>query len=140
MASYFDGGFDGSFVADTDLTTHQFKLAKAASIVGNAGLADSGSNPYPIGVLQNDPSAGQEARIRMIGFTKAIARVTTCVLDHGAWLKGASDGLFEPLTSITGTETAIGRWFGPGNTTVDASIMGNVLVFITNASAGQSAS
>src|SRR3989304_3419285 len=64
MASYFDGGFDGSFVADTDLTTHQFKLAKAASIVGNAGLADSGSNPYPVGALRDGPRAGRERRPR----------------------------------------------------------------------------
>jgi len=136
MSNYFNIGISPApFIADTDLTTHQWELVKAASTVGNVASNTSACNPVPIGVLVNDPSAGQAAEVMAIGFTKAKARATGSTLDHGAWLKAASDGLFEPISDMTGGVLAAGRWFGPNESTADTSVLGNVLVFLQNACA-----
>jgi len=128
MANYFsDGIADSPFTADEDLTTRQYMLVICASTPGNCASATGGCNPTPIGILTNDPSAGQAAAVKMIGFTKAKARCNACYLDHGAFLIGASDGFLEPLNTVS-SEIAIARWFGPRVTSTDASVLGNVLL------------
>jgi hypothetical protein len=141
MANYFNIGIsDAPFKADEDLTAWQHKLVKASSTVGNVERfqhATVGSTcPLPIGILTNDPSAGQEASVAVIGFTKAKARVSVCVLRYGAWLMSASDGFLEPASAVDGTAESIARWFGPESTTADASLLGNALVFILPACVG----
>lgn len=134
MAKYYsDGISEVPFLADEDLTAYQYKLVKPASAEGYVEPFDhdgigSGS-AFPIGVLMNDPSAGQEAAVKVIGFTKAKGRVGACNLTSGAWVRAASDGLVEPASVATAAGDAIvGRWFGPVNTTAGASILGNVLL------------
>jgi len=136
MANYFDDGVAPvPFTADVDLTAYQWRIVAPASTVGyveKAVTACGVSGRMPIGVLVNDPSTAQLASVKMFGFTKAKARVNACNLDHGAWLKAASDGFFEPLATV-GTDIAVGRWFGSGQTTADASVLGNVFLSFMNA-------
>jgi len=141
MANYFsDGIADVPFLADADLTAQQFKLVKASSSSGYvqafASETIGSGSPLAIGILTNDPSAGQEAAVKCIGFTKALGRVAVCDLAHGAWLTGASDGLVEACSAVDGTDHVIGRWFGPRVTTADASVYGNVLIFVTSTCLG----
>lgn len=128
MANYWDMGMSPvPFVADTDLTAKQFLLVSPASTAGNVGFPTSACNPIPVGILVNDPSAGQAAAVVIFGPVKAKCRVTTCYLVNGKYLKAASDGFLEPLTSAT-TEFAIARYFDGRQTTVDASVLGNVFI------------
>lgn len=141
MSNYFNVGItDAPFKADADLTAQQYKLVKLASTVGNVqaydDLAQDAASPLPVGILTNDPSAGQEAAVRLIGFTKAKARVSVCDLTYGAWLMGASDGFLEAACAIDGTAELLGRWFGPESTTADASILGNALIHVMPACVG----
>lgn len=77
MAAYRDLGIaDVTFVADVDLTQKQYYFVQAASTQGNVGVATGTCNPIPIGVLQNSPSLGQEAQVRMVGITKLV-----CIVD-----------------------------------------------------------
>lgn len=134
MANYFNIGITPApFIADEDLTSHQWKLVKAASTVGYVASSTSACNPMPIGVLVNDPSAGQLAEVVLFGPTKAKARANASTLDHGAWLKAASDGLFEPTAEVVGATIPAGRWFGANESTTDTSVLGNVFVFLQNA-------
>ena len=140
MANYFHIGITPApFIADEDLTGQQWKLVKAASTVGNVASTTSACNPMPIGVLVNDPSAGQEAAVVLFGPTKAKARANACTLDHGAWLKAASNGFFEPLGAVTGEALPAGRWFGANESTTDTSVLGNVFVFLQNACSANAA-
>ena len=130
MANYQGAGaFLASFTADEDLTLLQYKLVKAASTVGNVASATSACAPMPIGVLINDPSAGQAATVVSLGWTKAKAKVNACYLSHGVFLSGASDGFLEPALAADGTEPILGRWFGSRQTTAGTSVLGDVLLF-----------
>ena len=75
MPSYFAIGISPApFLADVDLTAVQWKLVQAASTAGYVASATSACDPTPIGVLVNDPSAGQEAAVVLFGPTKAKVR------------------------------------------------------------------
>ncbi len=136
MAKYFDAGIsDVSFLADEDLTAYQFRLMMASSTVGYCQLLDivaPGDTPdtvcgrMPIGVLTNSPSAGQEATVKVIGFTKARACAAGCKLTFGSLLSASNDGNF--VSASDDTEDPIwGIWFGP-NVANAASAVGNVLL------------
>lgn len=127
MANYQGAGaFIASFICDKDLTSWQYRVVTSASTPGNVASATSACTPYPIGVLINDPSAGQEAAVVVLGFTKAKCRVNACVLDQGTWLTPASDGYFEP--AATAGKPLLARYFGDKQTTADTSVLGGVLV------------
>lgn len=132
MANYFAIGISPApFIADEDLTGAQWKLVKAASTAGYVASATSACDPTPIGVLVNDPSAGQEAAVVLFGPTKAKVRSNACTLDHGAWLKAASDAYFEPIATAGCVLTA-GRYFGAVETGAATSLLGNVFVMIVS--------
>lgn len=129
MANYFATNFTVPFLAIEDLTSRQFypvSPASSTSLGVGVASAPSGCNPTPVGVLVNDPSAGQEAAVVVWGFTKARARACGgSWLEWGTWLRCASDG-FEPTDG--GDELLMGRWFGSRVTTADASVIGNTFV------------
>ena len=75
MATARDIGVaDVAFIADVDLTAGQYYAVTGASTANKVALATGGSNPAPLGVLQNSPSAGQEARVRMFGPNKLFVK------------------------------------------------------------------
>ena len=121
---------DAPFIADADLTGKQYYWVTAASTAGYVKLATGASNPTPLGILQNSPSAGQEARVRLLGPSKAYAAVGTCNLTIGNMVTAASTG---EAVSVTGYGTVNGRWLGP--TTTSGVVYGEVIIFGTSASA-----
>jgi len=130
MANYFNAGItEVSFLADEDLTTWQWRLVMAASRVGYVQKFDilpTATSPRtPVGILVNDPSAGQEAAVKVIGFTKALAQAGACYLAHGALLSVSNDGQFCSASEDT-DDPIYGIWFGPDATS--GSIYGNVVL------------
>lgn len=63
----------GHLVADVDMNSHQYKFVTTASTAGSFKLGTGGSNPTPLGVLQNDPRSGEPGEIRILGSTKVAA-------------------------------------------------------------------
>lgn len=63
MASY---GLDYTFIADSDLSSYQWRFVKAASTKGKVELNTTVGGSC-LGVLQNDPTAGEEATVRRFG-------------------------------------------------------------------------
>ena len=127
MAKWHDAGtVDIGFTADVDLTTKQYLFVTPASTQGNVKVATGASNPTVLGVLQNSPSAGQEARVRVLGFSKVIGENGTCNLTVGRFGTSGSDGQFESL-QLSGCP-AVARWMGPTYATA-GSIFGEVLLF-----------
>ena len=127
MAKYHDIGVaDVGFTADTDLTARQYHFVTPASTQGNVKLSTGASNPTVLGVLQNSPSAGQEARVRIVGFSKLVGENGTCNLTVGTFITSGSDGQGESV-QLSGCP-AVARWMGPTNSTA-GSIFGEVLLF-----------
>jgi len=70
MANYSGTGIDLPFSASGDLNSYQYCFVKAASAPNRIELSTGGSDPIPIGVLQNDPYSTDAAKVRIAGITK----------------------------------------------------------------------
>ena len=131
MANYFNAGIsEVPMIADEDLSSYQWRLVMAASTNGNVQLFDilptAGSPRYPIGVLVNSPSLGQEASVKCLGYTKAFANVVGgCTLNWGTLLSVSNAGHFVPASQDV-SDPIYGVWFGPVVTS--GSVYGNVLL------------
>lgn len=110
MANYRDINIaDAPFVAGVDLTNKQYYWVAPGSVAGEVIVAVGPSgNPWPIGILQNNPCSGQEAQVRTLGFSKAVVEANTCSLRWGAFLVCASDGQTEPPATAAEGVTAHG--------------------------------
>ena len=132
MATYHDISVDPApFKADVDFSacvTTIYRLVTVASTAGNVKLANGASNPAALGVIQNSPSLGGEAAVRVIGFSKLAGRSATCNLRPGTFLVAASDGFAEAQTVAPGSPV-FGRWMGPTLTGAGTSGIGEALLF-----------
>lgn len=128
MAKYLEIGIsDAPFKADVDLTAYQYKFVMPASTAGNVTYATGASNPAPLGILQNSPSAGQEARVRVLGFSKCVAVTPSgCGLAYGRYISCSTTGQAVPTASETG-QPIYGRWLD-ANLAVSSSAIGMVLL------------
>ena len=126
MAKYQDLVSDLTLKADVDLTAGQYQFVTVASTAGNVKLGTGASNPYPLGVLQNSPSAGEAARIRWIGVTQLLAGTnSTCPIAYGRFIS-ASGAKATATASETG-DVALGRWL---DTTIAVSSSNYGMAFI----------
>src|SRR3990167_4823470 len=136
MAKYFSDGIEPvPFKADVDMTDWQYRLVVAASTGDNVGKFNfvlyGSASPIPIGILLNDPSAGQPAAVQCLGFTKAVVQVpgTGCDLRLGVFLKSVSTGGLEALSAVGSlvNDVILGRYLGPRTATAGSYIV-NVLL------------
>jgi len=128
MATYKAVSIDGdvSFQADVDLTLAQYYFVAAASTAGNVKVATGASNPVPIGVLQNAPSAGQEAQVRVIGMSKVFAVTDgTCALAWSRFLTVNASG--QAAGVAANQEVTLGRWLDT-SAPLSASRFGNAFI------------
>jgi len=119
MARYFEIIPDVSFIADGDLSssTYQYCFVALSSCADDkVYLAKAASAPYPIGVLQNSPCSGEEARVRCLGFTKlrvdtaAIADwAGTCPLYVNNFVQSGSLGVGVKAACVGTGEVVSGR-------------------------------
>jgi hypothetical protein len=110
MAKYQHIGIDDmSFTSDEDLTAKQYRFVIPASTAGKVMIANGASNPTPLGVLQNSPSAGQEARVRVIGPTKLeVVNASGCGLAYGRFVTSSSVG--QGISQASENVVVLGRW------------------------------
>lgn len=131
MATYHEINLtDAPFIADTDLTAKQYYWVTVASTAGYVKIATGASNPTPLGILQNSPSAGQEARVRLLGPSKSIGANAACNLAYGTMVVSGSGAQSE---TANGFGLVNGRWLSANVTS--GSVYGEVFIFGTSASA-----
>jgi hypothetical protein len=100
--SRYLGISDAAFIAGNNFSACQFQFVSAGSVVGEVVLATGTCNPIPIGIIQNAPSTGQEAQVRVLGFSKLVCNVSGCNLNWRNFIQCASDGHGE-AASVTGS-------------------------------------
>jgi hypothetical protein len=105
-----NGGQTFAFKAATDMSTYQFKVVKLSTTTAFTVETMSAAGDAPYGILQNTPSATQEAFVRVIaggGFTKISADEVVTI---GAPLMVSADGqaVSGIRLALTGTSYFIG--------------------------------
>ena len=107
MAVYGQG-VDLSFIAESDLSAKQWNFVAAGSVAGYVVAASSGSARGAFGVLQNDPTAGQEATVRVFGLTKLSASAAAgSAIVCGDYLVCGSHGKARLQSDVGGSTAAV---------------------------------
>lgn len=100
---------DEVFKANGDLSACQYRFVALGTVAGEVVGATGASNPAPIGVLQNAPTASQNAIVRMFGRSQVTVPANACTLQLGSfvssttcgggWHSGASGMIFGRVVS-----------------------------------------
>ncbi len=93
MAKY-RWGVDESFTANADLSAKQYFCLVTGSTVGEVAVTTIQGCSI-IGILQNDTKIGEEATVRVLGFSKAIGNGNAFALTVGCMIRAASNGMVE---------------------------------------------
>ena len=112
MARELSWGLDVPFKAAVDLSSYQYYLMKAGSIAGEVTF-NATANGSCLGVLQNDPTAGEEAAVRIFGSTKVRASTeqAASLINWGGLLKSSSTGMATGYVGTTASYFAVGMAF-----------------------------
>lgn len=91
--TYDDGILPISFLADADLSAKQYYCVAAASTAGYVKTGTGASNPYPLGIQQDDDAdaVSDAVSVKVFGFTKAV--VAACAISGAASPVGVTDML-----------------------------------------------
>lgn len=92
--------FDWTLVAAEDLSAKQYTVVKTDS-AGKAASSTAGS-AVPTGIVQDKPTAGQTAQVRVLGISKAVAGGTVA---SGAAVTAGTGG---KVTAATNGDYAVG--------------------------------
>lgn len=111
-----------TLVAAADLSTKQYTFVKLNSD-GNVAAA-SGATDIPIGVLQNAPTAGQEAEVLVVGGTKVVAGAA---IGEGALVGTSAAG--KAVALVAGTDTTK---YVVGTLLTESAADGNIVTAVIN--------
>src|SRR5512146_814496 len=96
MTTFNDGGLVfSSFVAASDISASQYKVAQIASTAGEVKIGTSATSLI-IGVLVNDPTEGQPALVQVGGVAKVLAETSVTA---GSKLTCSSTGRVKTTTT-----------------------------------------
>ncbi len=92
---------DLSFVAASDLSAKQYYAVEATDTDNTVDVGTGASTTYGmIGVLQNAPSSGGEAQVRVFGPTKAVVDSSVTAV-FGSWATRNASGKFDVTTTAS---------------------------------------
>lgn len=100
---------DWSFPAGADLSAAQYKFVELNS--GGDVTVCNAATDKPIGILQNKPTSGKMATVRVVGISKVQA---DAALTRGTLIGTSADGQADPKVVGTDvTEYAVGQVLEP---------------------------
>lgn len=101
---------DEQFVAGADLSSAQYYFVAPGSVLNEVILCTCVATPNPLGVLQNAPTTGQTARVRVFGRTTITGspNVSGCNLVWGRWITAGCAGA--AAVPLADTCPVFGRW------------------------------
>lgn len=114
----------GTLVAENDLSTSQYKFVEISN-EGQVDVCDAATD-MPVGVLQNDPSSGEQAQVMAIGVTKIQMDSSMAA---GTCIRTSTDGQAASIdqTSTTANYYVAGYMLKDGST-VGAGTYGTAFV------------
>jgi hypothetical protein len=133
-AVFSGGGIDISMAATADMDSYQYHFAATSGCtsgsVGWVSVGSGGSNPGPIGVLQNDPKINGPADIRVAGTTQLYVNAAGSTIHFGRLLTCGSDGHGElaDYTPVAGGSALVAHAMALGHTTGDGVIIEALLL------------
>ena len=99
---------DLPMIAATDLSASGVgRFVSPGSVNGEVILGTGASLPVPLGVLQNSPTAGQPARVRIFGVSTLTACPAACQLIPGTFITSGSLGA---ACAAGALGIVLGRW------------------------------
>ena len=134
MAKTFSDGYlpIGQY-ADLDMSSYQYHAVTAGSVADYVKLSTGASDPFPLGIQQDDDAnaVGLAVSVKTFGFTKAVVTAlmldgtTACDINIGHRLAAGSDGnLYYASCGLanavacetlsTGSAILNVFWLGPG--------------------------
>ena len=116
---------DEIFTAAVNLSACAYKWVMPGSVAGEVVPATGASLGAPIGILQNLPTAGQQARVRVYGKSLTAACLGACNLAHGTFVTVGSHAGATPSTC----GLALARWAGSAVLTTASAAYGEVFLF-----------
>jgi len=111
-----------TLVAAADLSSKQYTFVKLDAS-GQAAAAAAATD-IPIGVLQNAPTAGQEAEVLVVGGTKIVAGAA---IGEGALVGTSSAG--KAVALVAGTDTTK---YVVGTLLTESAADGNIVTAVIN--------
>lgn len=111
-----------TLVAGGDLSTKQYTFVKLNS--SGEAVAAAGATDIPIGVLQNKPTAGQEAEVVVVGGTKIVAGAA---IGEGALVGTSAAG--KAVALVAGTDTTK---YVVGTLLTESAADGNIVTAVVN--------
>lgn len=111
-----------TLVAAADLSSKQYTFVKLDAS-GQAAAAAAATD-IPIGVLQNAPTAGQEAEVLVVGGTKIVAGAA---IGEGALIGTSSAG--KAVALVAGTDTTK---YVVGTLLTESAADGNIVTAVIN--------
>lgn len=107
MAHFSGAGIDLPFSACGDLSAVQYRFVRAAGTPPRVQQANGASNPYAIGVLQNDPTSLEAANVRVAGTTQLYIDTGASQIVYGGLLSCGSTGLGVPQGATSSSAAAV---------------------------------
>ncbi len=93
MPVNYNIGIDLPFTASGDANTWQFNFVKPAGTAKRFIIADGASNPFPLGVLQDDPRSEDVGAVRFFGSTLVKMDAAGTAIGYGDFLACGSTGM-----------------------------------------------
>jgi len=121
----FNSGFDLRFNAAVNLSTCQYRFVTTGSIQGEVIGTEGASNPAPMGVLQNAPTAACWATVRVFGRTTIIAYPAACDLLESHYITANGCGAACKSGSLG---IALGRWLGASLASGGSTATGTAMI------------
>jgi len=100
--NYSGDGITLPFVAATDMNNYQYRFVKAHTTKGQFAVA-AGSGTQVLGVLQDDPAAGDAGAIRNSGTTMVYADASGSAIAINDYVTSGSDGQAVKIATKSGS-------------------------------------
>lgn len=118
--------YDDSFIAGEDLSSYQYYIvaSTAAGYVQRCISSTGDAAGRALGVLQNNPTSGHSATVRLLGRTKVVASSSGSI-SHGARVSATTAGTAQPAS--TGSwclGTALSASTGAVGTLIECVLLG----------------
>ena len=93
MGANYNVGIDLPFSASGDANTWQYNFVTQATTAKRFQICTGASNPFPLGVLQNDPQSENIGSVRVFGSTLVKMDAAGTAIGYGDFLACGSTGM-----------------------------------------------